>query len=300
MTTKPDYLTVQLVGGLGNQLFGYVAGLAHARRFNRTVYFDVSRLSKGFTDHGSDLRSFDLEGTFTLEPKTLHFLRKLVTGLGVICPPIATPLQNAVGQWTAESVSQPIPDFPRHKKYLIRGYFQTRRYITELVDDGFAISLKTPSKWFQDLETDARRVRPIMMHVRRGDYLGLSEEIGLLDATYFVGALERVQSAVAQLEGREVWVFSDDIDMVMREFEGLSRANLKWINVPEDADDAESLLLMSLGTANIISNSTFSWWSAALNPKSVVVAPAKWFRGKDDPEDLIPESWIRLPSIWKD
>jgi hypothetical protein len=57
---------------------------------------------------------------------------------------------------------------------------------------------------------------------------------------------------------------------------------------------------MSLASANVIANSTFSWWAAALNQnKGFVVAPDKWFRGLEDPKDLIPPDWILVKSQWE-
>ena len=52
--------------------------------------------------------------------------------------------------------------------------------------------------------------------------------------------------------------------------------------------------LQSLCKHNIISNSTFSWWSAWLNqnPEKIVVRPRVWMYG--DYPDIGPEEWIRI------
>ena len=56
---------------------------------------------------------------------------------------------------------------------------------------------------------------------------------------------------------------------------------------------------MSKGIAIVISNSTFSWWSAAFSkPGTSVYYPSKWFKALDDPEDLIPRDWTPIESEW--
>jgi len=50
-------------------------------------------------------------------------------------------------------------------------------------------------------------------------------------------------------------------------------------------------MIMSSCKANIIANSSFSWWGAWLNknPNKVVIDPRKWFK-----EDIVPKEWIKI------
>jgi hypothetical protein len=58
--SKP--ITVRLIGGLGNQLFGYDAGAALAAKHGTTVRLDTSWTRHGITDHGIEILRFDLPG----------------------------------------------------------------------------------------------------------------------------------------------------------------------------------------------------------------------------------------------
>jgi hypothetical protein len=57
---------------------------------------------------------------------------------------------------------------------------------------------------------------------------------------------------------------------------------------------------MSKATKIAISNSTFSWWAAAIaNVNNTIYAPTKWFEQRPDPTDLIPANWIQIQSEWE-
>ena len=55
-------ITVRLVGGLGNQLFGYYAGAALAAHLGVGLRLDTSWTRHGLTDHGVEILKFDLPG----------------------------------------------------------------------------------------------------------------------------------------------------------------------------------------------------------------------------------------------
>lgn len=66
----------------------------------------------------------------------------------------------------------------------------------------------------------------------------------------------------------------------------------------EDEPYYHDLYLMSLCKHNIISNSSFSWWSAWLNknPDKIVTAPKQWFTitSRQDFSDIVPKDWIKI------
>jgi hypothetical protein len=97
-----------------------------------------------------------------------------------------------------------------------------------------------------------------------------------------------------------IYIFTDDINSARQMFDDSLDVAINWITPPSDTDPAESLLLMSKAKVNIIANSTFSWWGAALNETGkVVLAPEKWFKAMPDPEFLYPPEWLRIASQWE-
>jgi hypothetical protein len=183
----------------------------------------------------------------------------------------------------------------------VQGYFQTAEYYQSLKLSGgdTALVLRRPSDWFQKTRVELEHIKPLVVHVRRGDYLQeKNRPIGALSSEYFEQAI-KVAKGRKDFGNREVWVFSDDISQVMPEFNEFGIKINRWIQPPENVDPAESLVLMSKTDAVVVSNSTFSWWAAVLGSPKLVVCPSAWFRLLPEPEGLIPSDWIRVESSWK-
>jgi len=298
-------VTIELVGGLGNQLFGYFAGRYIAQNMGVRLRPYIRPSAKGEAKHSSSIKSFVLpekiHGPSSLKLRLERFVKLLVATAKQKFGLLKSNSESLHLVHRAASLGKD------HNLELIRpgcfvqGYFQTAEYFQALKLSGgdTDLLLRSPSDWFQKTEVEIEYAKPLIVHVRRGDYLQeKNRPIGALSSGYFQQAINTALRH-KDLRSKEVWVFSDDMSQVQPEFVEFGIKVDRWIQPPEDADPAESLVLMSKTDAIVVSNSTFSWWSAVLGGPKLVVCPSVWFRLIPEPEGLIPSDWIRVDSSWK-
>ena len=295
-------VTAKLVGGIGNQLFIYFAGRFLSDSLNSPLELDLTLLDTDRTRHGVSIEDFsNLEGTFIrsgTSPRIMKASHALFTRLSKRLRFLEYLQLHFGGSYTSKVVGydQNIACLQKPRK--IQGYFQTWRFAQSLNrEEVTSLGIKSPTSWFLDLQSTAFKIRPSMVHVRIGDYLQPENSyFGILDENYYLEGISRIRK-----EGLSapIWLFSDDLKKARELHPRLAAKTEMFIQAPVGSFPGEELILMSLGSANIIANSTFSWWGAYLNSYSkITVAPTKWFKSAPDPEDLIPKSWIRIPSEW--
>jgi hypothetical protein len=106
---------------------------------------------------------------------------------------------------------------------------------------------------------------------------------------------EAIKRVVKELPSPHFFIFSDDYEWVVEHFKSLP---YPYTCIKNSADkNYEDLHLMSKCHRHIISNSSFGWWGAWLNPRKdkVVIAPSRWFAAaKNDTRDLLPHGWIKI------
>jgi hypothetical protein len=131
----------------------------------------------------------------------------------------------------------------------------------------------------------------VFIHVRRGDYLQLSDYHYLQDVSYYKNALQHFPDNTNYL------IFSDDIEFCKSCGFFDTIINKTFIDEP---DEIEALAIMAKrchGGA-ICANSTFSYWGAILGPyyhggkNTRVIVPSRWC--KETTEFLFPEGWLIL------
>lgn len=303
-------IITRLTGGLGNQMFQYAAGLALAERRRTVLKLDVSwfREYAEYEAHNRyALSCFNITEQFATQEdidrvrgvaltrterwsialaRRLHFYRYANRH--------AAPSHLHRAQGTAFYPAF----FDQPDNTMLEGMWQSELFfapIQQLVRLHF--SFRYPPQ--PAVEAMAARIRAdgpsIAVHFRRGDYARnatFSRELGVLPLEYY-------DAAVALLRERHpdatLYIFSDDIDAVEREFRPAGphvfvRATQSWHSF-------DKIRLMSACSHAIISNSTFAWWGAWLNPSPTksVVAPKQW--RQDSPEEwrgAIPSSWTVL------
>ncbi|RIY32904.1 hypothetical protein CKF54_03905, partial [Psittacicella hinzii] len=137
-----------------------------------------------------------------------------------------------------------------------------------------------------------KQIPTVSLHVRRGDYLSLSETHRVMEVDYYSVALAQFKD----LEQFQVLVFSDDLAWCRENL--VYPANCQQARyVTEQVPDYLAMLLMSRCEHNIVSNSTFSWWAGYLNPNANarVVIPERWFNSPTLKNDkLLVGSFIIL------
>lgn len=291
-------ITVKLIGGLGNQLFGYYAGRYVAEKLGTDLNLDCHQQKNNF-HKGSSITDFKIGHRFTHQAPLGHRIETLVN----LIPRRIADLDDVARALFKVHISRNVGFDPKLELVTdgsyVSGYFQTFRYFLENPNslEGAALELARPSRWLEKMMSEAREIRPTVLHVRRGDYSKkINRSMGQLSPDFFFSALEKLEYD-SHDANREVWVFSDSIFQVRKEF-GERGGKFRYMDPPESTTAAENLMLMASGAALVISNSTFSYWAGLMGQVPVVIAPTKWFRELEDPRDLVPPSWHKVESVW--
>ena len=183
---------------------------------------------------------------------------------------------------------------------ILRGYWQSERYFEDIAaeirgDFQLKEGLSEHGKKVAGKIADARTA--VSIHVRLGDKAAdprVRNKFGHVSDTYF-------RRAVAFIEKRFTdplyFIFSDEPDTAQRFLDFCPNSEVVDGRSERPAQD---MVLMSLCDHHIITNSSFSWWGAWLNPSpgKVVLAPRPWYNPIVVPErdtvDLLPPGWTCL------
>jgi len=301
--------TLILVGGLGNQLFQYVYMLSTFGKLNFQI---EGSLGKPRGSHGlPDLYKFNIAEKVFFSKDFMGFKATMANYLLKLSSrgPIDRLSKALFG--LVEHVNEIYAIFHKGRKlvFLARGvgYFESslqnsyyKYYIGcfhsyrwyESVDKKEfhdIVTLKNKPAWLKNFCEKLEREKFGVVHIRRGDYLTVGN-LGYLTLNYYETNLNMcIESGLFET----FVVFTDDPEYIK------SNLNPKFISksrvIDANLDDsASNLIAMSQGKSFILSNSTFSWWAAALAGDEVqsVVVPKSWYADQRNPLDIYPPTWI--------
>jgi hypothetical protein len=283
-------IVVRLSGGVGNQLFQFALGHGLAAKTGHELILDKSQFRsgamrrRGYPPHHKDyLKNLDLpysSATTVAGVFKEYFVRATRESSPlrwqVVRPPAAPSF---------------ILEAAKNRNLFLAGHWQSLEYVAAYADDLRTILMThlTISDAYADYVDLINTQEMTSVHLRFGDYVSVAsnaQKYHHVNKRQLMGAihdLEQRQSSVSLL------VFSDDTDKAQAFFK--ANDDVRFVKAT-NADPISELALMASCRHHIISNSTFSWWSAYLGDSnnSLVYCPKRWRR------DI--EFELRLPN-WK-
>ncbi len=244
------YWDIGSYGRLGNQLYQFSATLGTAKKYGYRLCFtkSIQEIDLG--------RLFALSGLCKLSHQT---------------KPDAWLETHEIG---FEEISLPVN--PTAKVTSLRGYFQDVRYFEDHTLELSQFLKFRPSV----IEEVQRRVPEVLepdsvaVHIRRQDYLMLSDIYNILDTTYYLNALNILEPAEV------VIIVTDDKEWCKKYL--VHKIKTRVVMSPF-SDPLLDFVLLHLARKQVSANSSFSWWAAFLhivfgNAKRPVVFPKIWMK----------------------
>ncbi|AUJ65723.1 hypothetical protein B9057_15060 (plasmid) [Aestuarium zhoushanense] len=288
-------IIVNIVGGLGNQMFQYACGQAIAAATTQEVRYTTDIFAQQNTHNGYELdRVFGL----TVPMATTSELREMIGKLRAHPTCRRAMMKYQVPQSLLGKhfrIERGTTFDINLAKSLdaggyIHGYWQSERYFAPIIDQ---IRAAFTFKGVKNVALSNKERINVSVHVRRGDYLLAGSIHASCNADYYFRALASLDLETCDTR---VHVFSDD-PVWAREALHKLHPNTNFIEGNIGADSYKDMYLMSQCDHHIIANSSYSWWGAWLNPSSQkrVIAPKRWFTDPSmDDSDFLPQSWERM------
>jgi hypothetical protein len=303
-------ISIELIGGIGNQLFCYFAGLYISDKTSSRVKFIHNALPKNHPQFNSQIGDLNLPtgikaSTFNFFPATIFV--KILDSISFRVPVIKKLKNNGiyldqrVGVINESREIQNKIDRRIFKKSLVlKGHYQDIAYYSEYMKNSkiMPIHPKNPSNEYRQLINSKLLENLTVIHIRRGDFEHFKSEIGVLSTEYYRLAIIELLEREKQIE---IVVVSDEPEKAKiifpRNFSFIPTSYTRNFNLK---NPAELLLAMSFAKNLIISNSTFSLWSAifSLNTKNVLY-PQPFNLNLPMKVSGFPSSWIPLPAVFE-
>ena len=192
--------TVRVLGGLGNQLFGFFFGLAISKELNNKLLLDSCLINFG-SNSNRELTLNRLEPIYEkIEFKENSIkISRLISRNGLLKRIYWKYLNNFTKNVKEVDLSN--PNFRFCSNQIFQVYFQNWFYIDRFskMSSKFELSLKQPSQNFQETLRDLQKINPICIHLREGDYLKFPDIYKIIPEKYFDFALNLVLVKDAQL-----------------------------------------------------------------------------------------------------
>ena len=291
-------VTVELSGGLGNQMFQYALAVK-LQYIGRDVCINPSFSSSSNRRYELDLfENIKSQGILTRDEKNVSpfFTKKLIRRVKSLFGLRELTYNDRIIEYQ--------PRVFEYDNVYLSGYWQNEKYfkdIREIILRCFSFDRESIVCWTKLLKEKYGEFKPenensISVHIRRTDY-DLPQYEPIYGNICTIDYYQRAIYAMAdRVESPIFYYFSDDIGWVkdnLLTHSDIEPHTYRVIDV-NCKDAAMDMWIMTRCRHHIIANSTYSWWGAWLgtNNDKIVMAPQKWMNGYSD--DIICQDWIKI------
>jgi hypothetical protein len=289
-------LVLNLRGGLGNQLFGIYAAIALEAEFKVKCEIHTRRIDLNHKSGNTDATAFqygrdlNLVESWNLSQRLLNnsHIRKMSEKTRFNSGVLNQVRYIEKNDWdkTLIDLGDLLDSKPRTVH--LDGFFQDFSYFNRVNEFLPDFALAEPSNWLVSQKELAASLRPIIIHIRLGDYFQNGMQI--LTKDYFNEALHEMSRLV---ETDDVWVFSDSPNQAREFLDVPTSKRVRFL--ANDQKSTETLVLMREGSGLICSNSTFSYWAGRTSShKRPVILPRKFSPDPDLQIRNVPKEWVSL------
>jgi hypothetical protein len=240
-----------LAGGLGNQLFRFIAGLNFSSFTSTKLVLNTSWYSSnrngrnGLTFRKPDLLNFE-NIKLKYEIRTNCFPNMFLTQFSIL------------NRLRLKRMTIGHADFPYlrlNKNYLFES-FESVDYFPKFInfDNLFDFPIDSPHE-INTYHATIDELEPIIVHLRAGDHLLFPHIYRILEPEYFVKSIDLIKSRYGD---RPIWLLSDDLEYSVNYLKGVQFDD--FLNFSSLVDAVQVLKLCSKARFFIGCESNLSWW----------------------------------------
>jgi hypothetical protein len=286
MNTPNNLATIQLRGGLGNQLFQYSFGkcleLSHGRQAmfdNRSYVNPFSRQDRALEiDKFLEVPILEIESVVKFLAKYHRYLKhsSLISNLYkkmliLLDNKLKSRFNKFIDEYSFDFASIPDQSF-----YLVGDFTSYQYHQSNLAEIHNFIRSAMCAEF--DCGADGFEEKTVGIHVRRGDYVQSNKTRdfhGYCDTNFYIASLT---SLMNRFEITNVYLASDDFDMCKDIEIEIRKLGLGYSQI--EMDPVGTMHSLSHLPYFIGSNSTFSWWVGAVAIGQKSIFPQKWFKNE--------------------
>jgi len=286
-----NFTNVKAIGGIGNQFFVLVFGLAVSKRLKTQLVIDDSLIGFGSNKSRKIEITNLIFNEFQIEFANNKLFNLLFRKSNSVLRKIMWKIFSLNQKMITENI-QSKPQFKFASGQTFSGYFQDWFYADYVYEQNssFDFNLKNPSSVYLNLIKDAAQSKPIFVHVRLGDYLNFPNIYSILPENYYLDSLKHLSSNNNEI----IWLFTEDLEQVKKFYPELIKKIDKVIDKSIGLTDIESFKLLCQAAKLVASNSTFSMWAAWFANKNGISAIVPLQMGvKGGIDSLTDERWDR-------